>query len=87
VVTAGCKKPPVVGACVVAFEGFGPKGGACAVVNEIECKDDMSPAAVSYASSKRQAFTPAKTCEDVGYSKGGCADVPLLWSFKDRCPR
>ena len=83
---AACSSKPTKGACVVDFDALGDKGTACTVVDETECVDDMSPSVVDLATSKKKAFTPNKTCADVGYAKAGCSNVPIAWSFQRTCP-
>lgn len=82
---SGCEKPR--GACEVEFEGISGKGDACTVVREDQCKDPVSPPVVDLAISKMKKFTVNSTCQDIGYAKSGCPDVPIAWSFKTQCPR
>jgi len=84
----GSKSSSPKGACVVNYDDLGDKGTACTVVSESECKDDMSPQVTNMASSKKNAFTAKKSCADVGYTKAGCRNVPIAWSFQPgtSCP-
>jgi hypothetical protein len=81
---SGCEKPR--GACEVEYDGISSKGDACTVVREDQCTDPVSPAVVELATSKVKKFTTGSTCQDIGYAKSGCPEVPIAWSFKTQCP-
>ena len=85
IASSGCKKP-VPGACVVDYDVVGSKGEACTVVTAAECKDDVRPSINMLASTKKKTFTEGQSCEAAGFSRGGCADIPIAWSFKRKCP-
>ena len=85
VALVGCKKEKPMGSCEVTYDMAGPKGEACTVVREDECVDDVQPAINIMATTKKKAFTPGGAC--AGYSTGGCADIPIAWTFKGHCPQ
>ena len=85
----GCsKKPEPQGACVVDYDDLGLKGTACSVDTEAKCKsgDLITMRPGGFAELKMKSFEPGKTCKDVGYARGGCADIAIAWSFSGKCP-
>lgn len=86
---AGCgEKAPAKGACIVDFDDLAGKGTACTVDVESACKagrvPDVRPGAMG--TLKMKSFAAGKTCEDEGFTAGGCGDVAIAWTFQGRCP-
>jgi hypothetical protein len=80
-----CSKPKP-GACEVTYDGV-TSGDACTMASETTCADGMDPPVGQLSTNKKKAFTAGKTCEEIGYVKSACSDIPLAWSFKAKCPR
>jgi hypothetical protein len=89
-VAAGCgKKEDAKGACIVDFDDLGGKGTACTVDTESRCKTgDLPPVRPGgMGSVKMKSFEAGKTCGQVNYLDGGCADVAIAWTFNGKCPQ
>ncbi|HEY4179317.1 MAG TPA: hypothetical protein VGM90_20880 [Kofleriaceae bacterium] len=87
--TACSKKEEAKGACVFDYDDLGGKGTACTVDAEARCKagDEPQLRPGGMATLKLKEFTAGKTCEAVGYTTGGCADVAIAWAFQGKCPQ
>lgn len=86
---AGCaKKEEARGACVFDYDDLGATGTSCTVDTEAHCKTGDEPPihAGGMGTLTLKEFTAGKTCADVGYKTAGCADVPIAWAFKGKCP-
>ncbi|HEY4056611.1 MAG TPA: hypothetical protein VGM39_08375 [Kofleriaceae bacterium] len=87
--TACSKKEDPKGACVFDFDDLGGKGTACTVDSESRCKagDEPQIRTGGMATLTLKEFTAGKTCAAIGYTKGGCADVAIAWTFQGTCPQ
>lgn len=89
VAAAGCgKHADPKGACIVDYDDLGAPGTACTVDTESRCQAGDEPPVHrgGLGSLKMKTFAAGKTCDDVGFTTGGCPDVAIAWSFPGACP-